>query len=304
MIGRIADGMMILLILALGSTGCGSKTESHPVTEPGRGDGLFHSVYEPDRIIIDSVRRDLDEDGLADLLVFSRGPEARGVFDRVEVFSLDTAWNRWRSRFVDPLDHAVGYRFADLTGDGRMDLLVELDSKLADPIVARGLQVYGLDRSGSFTLLFASSTGSPRVLEGQPATILTQGRYLGLLPMQQSPIFVTSISVFRGTQFHADTAALRGFRTEAKAAENQWAAMQRMPAPRDSASILAEYRSFAVLAMWTYILDGESACATLWLKERPQLASRLPGAYLRDLEDFCAEPSFYHEAISPPSRNP
>ncbi len=279
--------------------GCGKTEEDKgPERTAHYQPGNFRP-YDSTRIIVDSVRIDLNGDGIREFVVTSQGassetnPILQNTFDRIEVFSLDTSIGLYRSLFIDPVESGASCSFEDITRDGMPELIVETDAGGNDPVSSKGLGVYGYRSDGLFTSLFNETSGAPELRDvdaDDRMEIVVNAQYWGVTTHADRILYVQSIHSFDGNAFIENNRGFAAFfDKEIARARNEYrkVASLRGYSGRDGDEAL--YHAFLDMALWIISRGDYYALRSTWIAEEKILASRLSADQFDDLDGLIQE---------------
>ncbi|MDH7515192.1 MAG: hypothetical protein QHI48_04880 [Bacteroidota bacterium] len=287
--------LLPLFLAGLVFPGCGRHGS------PAKEEAMLHETaagpfrpYDSTRVIVDSIRMDLNRDGKSEFVVTSYDatmpwdPLLPARFDRLEIFTLDPRRGGFRSAFVDPVENGASVSVEDVTKNGMLEIVVRTDAGGNDPIASTGLAVYGCRSDGSFTVLFVSTEGAPEIkdIDGDARPeILVTGQYWGVTPHADVLVFTAEIHRFDGEKFVEDNRAYAAyFDAEISRARAEYERLKSAKVQRDAEASERLYRAFASLALWVVAKGDLYGLRTLWNNERQMLAARLSQDQFDDLD--------------------
>jgi hypothetical protein len=266
---------------------------------------VFHP-YDSSRSIVDSAHIDLNGDGRAEFVIISRdnvepvNPVFPREFDRIEIFSLDSATNRYRSDFIDPVESGRERSFMDVTGDGRKEIVVRTNSGGNDPVAGEGMSIYGARADGSFTVLFYSQGGSPELRDlngdGIFEAVIT-GEYWGIMPHADAIAYTSAIHAFDGSTYVESNRYFAKYFDRAIAKQRaEYLRLRAVRAKEPAQNALALYRAFAEWLVWLAAKGDSAQVKVLWEVEKATLKTRLTPEQWDDLESLALDGS---EVVNP-----
>lgn len=273
--------------------GCGSR-ETQERNAAAAADSARQAIIPAleGSVLLDSVRADVNGDGIEELIVTSRlDEEAEDAllldrFDRIDIYRQDrTGYQRL---FLDVIDYGVSVTCEDVTGDGIADILVRLDAGGNNPIEAQGLHVYGLNEKGNMTLLFYSPSGAPvlRDLDNDGSReILVSDQFWGMMAHSDVIGFTREVYAYNGESYvFANDAFSAWFDTILRARKKEYEQARR-GADNEEGRIQL-YTKAAEYLVWNLARGGINRLNIVWRAEEPFLRQRLNEEQIGDLEGF------------------
>jgi hypothetical protein len=153
---------------------------------------------------------DLDGDGDIEYIVTSidrhDGVPKRARADKLQIYSWHPASADYRPLEEDTLRWITGLDLRDVTGDGRVDLLVRCDGGGTDPIATEGLSIVSGD-GGTIRRVLSLAHGAPEIAPLPSMTgsaILTHGRlWPPLVSLAGSVPYLEDLLGYRGGRFRS-----------------------------------------------------------------------------------------------------
>lgn len=284
---------VLALIGVVMMPGCGGKKA--PVEKGGGVPRGAFRMYDSSREIVDSIRIDLDRNGAPEFVVTSRersGDSAGGarIFDRVEVFSIDPATQRFSSMFVDPVVSGTRIAFRELTKSRRMNVLIDTDAGGNDPVSSRGLNVYGYRSDGHFTILHYSDGGAPelRDLDGDGTIeILQTGEFWGMATRSEAITYTEAVYAFDGFSYvESNVAFTKYYDREIAARKSAYAKAKTRHKTADETAASALHRACAEWLVWIAAKHDLALLRRTWEGEKAYLRAALDQNHYEDLDDF------------------
>ena len=284
-----------LVALSIVSGACRKAERNPPPVQETRS--LHKNIFRPYdslRSIVDSIRIDLNKDGVTEFVVTSRdigqpvNPAYPKEFDRLEIFALDTGTDQYTSLFIDPVESGYDITCRDIVGDKRMEIIVSTNSGGNDPISSQGMSVYGYRKNNSFSILFYSQGGVPEIkdIDGDaiPEIVVT-GEYWGIMSHADVIAYTSVVYRFDSTAFvESNEAFAKYFDKFVTQKKNDYLRLRngRIKDPADHA--LALYRAFADWVLWISSKGDMPQLKRLWESEKNLLETRLSPDQFDDLE--------------------
>lgn len=288
---RHAPLAVFLAAILLG--GCGSGEEKRRA-EAAADDSTRQAILPAleGSVLLDSVRADVNGDGVEELIVTSRiDEEAEDAllldrFDRIDIYR--QAAEGYRRLFLDVIDYGVSVECRDVTGDHVPDILVRLDAGGNNPIAAQGLHVYGLNAKGNMTLLFYSQSGAPvlRDLDGDGSMeILVSDQFWGMMAHSDVIGFTREVYAYDGEAYvFANDAFASWFDPIVAARKKDYEQARRAPDSEEGRLML--YTRAAEYLVWNLARGGVHRLNAVWRAEQPFLRQKLSEEQFGDLEGF------------------
>lgn len=155
--------------------------------KPEAGGKKFELEYETDRQIYKIDQVDLDDDGIEEVIVLSRGKDEKSRVDNYFNFDLmqifihrNEAYERVLS---DTIYFGVTADYQMIAGDKTRQILVKTDAGGNDPVVSGGMYIY--DTKDGFKLMRYIDAGNPQLTDVNKDglnEILVTGSYWGIMP--------------------------------------------------------------------------------------------------------------------------
>ncbi|MFZ1728837.1 MAG: hypothetical protein WAV84_01805 [Bacteroidota bacterium] len=244
-------------------------------------------------VLLDSLRADVDGDGIEELIVTSRLDEnaeddelLRDSFDRIDFYT--QTGEGYRRLFVDVIEYGASITCEDITGDGVSDVQVRVDAGGNDPITAQGLHIYGLNNKGRLSLLFFSPSGAPvlRDLDNDGRSeILVSDQFWGMMARSEVIGFTREVYAFDGGSYIlANEAFSKWFDSILKARRRDY---EKARGGGDNEEGRAQlYTKAAEYLVWNLARGGTARLNTVWHTEEAFLRQRLSEEQFGDLETF------------------
>ncbi|MCB2204983.1 VCBS repeat-containing protein [bacterium] len=288
----VALALVVLLLAACGSDE--KKNEAQGNSFDSTGSARRFDIGGAS--LVDSLAADLNGDGIAEAILFSLSdtlggdPLLQENFDRVDIF--DSSAGSAKRLFFDVIEDGSRAECGDVTGDGVQDLIVEVDAGGNNPLISRGMHLYGLNEKGEVTLLFYINSGAPelRDLDGDGSSeILVSDQFWGMMAHSEAIVYTREIFAFDGSSYSSANARFvqyfdRMLRERTKRYEEE----KHIPHLGDE-SRLRLYRRAADLLAWSYARGGASRIARVWRKEEQFLKGELYEEQFEDLSVYVDE---------------
>lgn len=281
-------------LLCVLAAGCGTR-ETPAVHAPVREwTGSAFQPYDSSRIILDSIRVDLDRNGIDEFVITSRdafeqsNPALPRQFDRLEIFAFDTTRGVWGSLFVDPVQNGETVEFRDITRRGKLEILATTNTGGNDPVASTGLAVYGFRKDGSLSVLFVAESGAPEIrdIDGDDVPeILVTGQYWGVTPRADVVAYTAEIHSFNGSEYAENNIRFRAY-YDTRIAEGraEYTRLAVASGRFDAVRAAALYDSFLRYVVWIIAKGDLYAVRTVWNTEKQALEQRLDAEQFEDLD--------------------
>lgn len=249
----------------------------------------------PGSVLVDSVRADVNGDGVDELVVTSRvadgadDPLLLDRFDRIDIYAQGISG--YRRLFVDAVDYGLHLGFEDVTGDSVTDVVVRLDAGGNNPIESQGMQIYGLGAHDALALLFHSPDGAPvlRDLDGDGTReVLLSDQFWGMTSHSDVIGFTSEVYAFSdGLYVFANDRFASWYDSVLRVRKREYENARRAPDTEEGRMQL--YRQAAEYLVWNLARGGIERLNAVWTAERAFLAKRLAEEQYTDLESFVDE---------------
>ena len=245
-------------------------------------------------VILDSILIDLSGDGTDEaMLTFGEralqdDPMTAGSFQRLQVFQYSDMDSLYKPMFVDVFDYGSNFYFRDVLNTGNPEIVVEVDAGGNNPILSRGIHIYGYRNDNTFSLLFYSSGGNPEfedLNDDGVQEILVTGEYWGTLERSESITFTEEIYAFNGTSYAYANSEFGGyFNANITQLERQYRKTKRSAKSGDPGGEL--YKATIELFLWVAAKGDAEGIDELWAKEKDLLRESIPFEQYNELQEF------------------
>lgn len=298
---RIASIVIALLFFS----SCGKRNDVGRAVPLGSLTGAQFQPYDESRTIIDSIAIDLNGDTVNEIILTSRdshypiNPILPKVFDRLEVFALDTTSGLYSSLFIDPIESGSQIQIRDITLNGKKEILIQTDLGGNDPITSQGLNIYGYRPDGRFTTLFFAQEGSPELRDlngdGIPEILLSD-EYRGLMSHSEGIGFIREIHAYDGDLFsQANGYFKKYFDVEIQQRRSEYLRLKNARVRDDDEQNVNLFRAFVAWLLWLNAKGDRIGIVKIWNGERPSLSNRFTPEIIDEIEDlvqdFLAQPN-------------
>ncbi|MBL0173900.1 MAG: hypothetical protein IPP94_01330 [Ignavibacteria bacterium] len=276
------------------AAGCRKAEEPARAQRPRMlSEGTFNP-YDTARVIVDTVRIDLDRDGISELVVTSRDkaiapdPLLPKTFDRLEVFRFDTARKVFTTFFIDPVESGSAVTFTDVTRRGLAEIVVTTNAGGNDPIASQGMSVFGSKADGRFTIIFYANSGAPEIrdLNGDrvPEILVTE-EYWGVMSHDEAIAYTASVHSFDGNEFVENNLRFSAH-FDAEIGRCRAAYQRAKTAKGKSAADFSfeTYKAFTELLLWLIAKGDLYEVRRVWGVEKQFLSLRLSAEQYEDLD--------------------
>lgn len=273
--------------------GCGGN-EKKEQADAAAADSARRSIIPAleGSVLLDSLREDVNGDGIEELIVTSRLDENAedqlllDSFDRIDIYL--QSHEGYRRLFLDVIDYGASVVCEDVTGDGIRDVLVRVDAGGNNPIAAQGLHVYGLNAKGNMTLLYYSPSGAPvlRDLDNDGSReILVSDQFWGMMAHSEVIGFTREVYAYNGEGYIlANDAFSQWFDTILKARKRDYEKARGGADNEEGRTLL--YTRAAEYLVWNLARGGSERLNAVWRAEEAFLRQRLNEEQFGDLETF------------------
>jgi len=287
----VLSGLTACIIM----TACGNAGRNGETTSSYSDSLRLPGALLPaDRVLVDSVRVDLDGDGIPELVIASRLRESsvlhQDMFDRVDLLSV--SGRNLVVLFTDVVDYGVALSSRDVTGDGILNLIAELDAGGNTPITSQGMHVYGLTMSGRISLLFHIDNGAPEFhdLDNDGCLeILVSDQYWGLAPHSESIGFVRGVYYFTGSMYVKDNKRFSAWFDSALAQRRRMYSSLKQNGASGEDDRNRLYLAAVDYLLWTWVRYERKGVETVWKTENALLRSLLSSEHYDDLASFVGD---------------
>jgi hypothetical protein len=292
-------GLFVALLVSTILSACGEdQARKQPPSQNPEALPAARSYDIGGAALIDSMQADLTGDGIPEVILFSLAdslaeePLLQGNFDRVDIF--DTTRKPIEKLFFDLLEDGRRAFSEDVTGDGVTDLIVEVDGGGNNPVISRGVHLYGLNDRGQVTLLFFTTSGSPelRDLDGDGVReILLSDQFWGMMAHADAIVYTREIYSFDGNSYLYSNDRYAGYFDRMLTARSRSYEQEKRVSHNSDEARLRLYRKTADVLAWSYARGGAARVSRLWRGEETYLKSELYEEQYEDLSAFVDEVS-------------
>lgn len=292
---------LLLLTIALGALSCSSDRSASDATNTQSFlfQGQRYSLpYSPVRVMIDSARALVSFDDVQFVVIASADTHfaaryKRSLFDRLQVFALDTAARTATPIFTEVVSLGRSFTIEDLTADGFDEIVVHHASTGAEGFLGNGMSVYGWTTPTQLEPIFLQQNGalSTQDLDGDGAReILVTDAYYGVLPHGEAIYYTADIYRYDGKYFASRPESFaRYYATKIEEAGARYLAWKkRRPRPTDDAST-TPYRELTEWLVWLVAGNRIQEAERVWLRERTFVADFVSDDQFEDLQEILRE---------------
>ncbi len=286
-------GLTVAVLTLILLIGCG-RNEHQEQQEAAAADSARQAIIPAleGSVLLDSVRVDVNGDGIDELIVTSRLDEDQDdtllpdSFDRIDMYS--QAVDGYHRLFLDVIDYGSSVNCEDVNGDGVLDVLVRIDAGGNNPITSQGLHVYGLNKKGNVTLLFFSSSGAPvlRDLDSDGSKeILVSDQFWGMMARSEVIGFTREVYSYNGESYvPANDEYAQWYDGILKVRKREYEKARSGSDGEEGRAAL--YTTAVEYLVWNLARGGAKRLNAVWRSEKPFLQQHLSEEQFGDLESF------------------